>query len=101
LRYELPVTHGMLAFEVDDKYQSGQFFSVNNDPLLGQRSYSIANVRVSLTSRSESLTLTAFGRNVGNRSYLVGAYDLSTYGFDEYVPGDPRTYGVSVLYRVR
>lgn len=101
LRYEVSTTHGLVAFEVDDKYQSGQFFSVNNDPLLGQRSYSIANVRVSLTSRGDSLTLTAFARNVGNRSYLVGAYDLSTYGFDEYVPGDPRTYGVSVLYRVR
>jgi iron complex outermembrane receptor protein len=101
LRYEVSTAHGLVSFEVDDKYQSGQFFSVNNDPLLGQRAYSIANVRVSLTTRGESLTLTAFGLNVGNRSYLVGAYDLSTYGFDEYVPGDPRTVGVSVLYRVR
>jgi iron complex outermembrane receptor protein len=101
IRYEVPVTGGTLAFEVDDKYQSGQFFSVNNDPLLAQRAYSVANARISLTTRGDSLTLSAYGRNVGNRSYLVGAYDLSTYGFDEYVPGDPRTYGFTVQYRVR
>jgi len=41
------------------------------------------------------------GRNIANKGYLVGAYELKAFGWDQWVVGDPRTWGVSVQYRIR
>lgn len=101
VRYEVPTRAGTLAVEIDGKYQGNQFFSVNNDPVLRQGAYSTQNARISLTSPDERYSLTAWCRNLSNKDYLVGAYDLRAFGWDQWVIGDPRTYGVTLQYRVR
>ncbi len=101
LRYEWQVGLGTIAAEIDGKYQSAQFFSVNNDPLLRQGAYGMANARISYSPPGGAWTVAAWARNVGNRDYLVGAYDLSAFGWDQWVIGDPRTYGVTAQYRFR
>lgn len=99
IRYELPVSVGTFAVQLDGKYQSKQFFSVDNDPLLTQGGYTILNARISYSTLKDRLVVSAWGRNIGNKNYLASAYDLSAYGFDQYVVGDPRTFGVTVRYR--
>ena len=99
MRYELPVWAGTLAVQLDGKYQSKQFFSVDNDPLLTQAGYTRLNARITYATLSDRLTISAWGRNIGNKNYLTAAYDLRSYGFDQYVVGDPRTFGVTVRYR--
>ena len=101
IRYELPVSAGTFALQLDGKYQSKQFFSVDNDPLLAQGGYAILNARISYSTLEDRLIISAWGRNIGNRNYLASAYDLSAYGFDQYVVGDPRTFGVTVRYRTK
>ena len=91
----------MLAFQVDAKYQSLQYFSVNNDPLLTQDAYTLANASISFTTLSDRLTFTAWVRNLSDEQYLNGAYDISAFGFDEYAVGLPRTYGLTIQYRLR
>jgi iron complex outermembrane receptor protein len=99
IRYELPVSAGIFAVQVDGKYQSKQFFSVDNDPLLVQGGYTILDARISYSTLKDRLIVSGWGRNIGNKNYLASAYDLSPYGFDQYVVGDPRTFGVTVRYR--
>jgi iron complex outermembrane receptor protein len=101
LRYELPVWAGTFAVQLDGKYQSKQFFSVDNDPLLTQGGYTLLNARISYATLEDRLVISAWGRNIGNKNYLTSAYDLSAYGFDQYLVGDPRTFGVTVRYRTR
>ncbi len=101
IQYEIPVSAGTMTFEFDGKYQSAEFFSVNNDPILRQDGYTLMNSRISFTTLKDRLTVSGWARNLGNKSYLVGAYDVSSFGFDEYVVGDPRTFGVTVQYRIR
>jgi iron complex outermembrane receptor protein len=99
IRYELPVSPGVFAMQLDGKYQSKQFFSVNNDPLLAQDGYTTMNARISYSTLGDRLVVSAWGRNIGNKNYFASAYDLSSYGFDQYIVGDPRTFGVTVRYR--
>lgn len=101
IRYELPVSAGTFALQLDGKYQSKQFFSVDNDPLLAQGGYTILNARIGYSTLEDRLIISAWGRNIGNKNYLASAYDLSAYGFDQYVVGDPRTFGVTVRYRTK
>lgn len=99
--YTIPSRIGAWAFEVDGKYQSKQYFSVNNDPILSQGAYALANAHVSWTSSNEHATLTAWVRNLADKDYLVGAYDLASFGWDQWVVGEPRTYGVTFEYHTR
>lgn len=95
-RYSWPMFGGSLAVEADTKYTASQFFSVNNDPILAQDAYWLSNARLSFTTHDERVTVALWGRNLANKDYLVGAYDLAAFGFDQWVPGDPRTYGISI-----
>jgi iron complex outermembrane recepter protein len=100
-RYEWPALGGTLAVQGDTKYNSQQFFSVNNDPLLQQDAYWLSDARVSYTSANDRLTVSLWERNVSDENYLVAAFDVAAFGFDQWVPGDPRSYGLSVSYRAR
>ncbi|HEY0938946.1 MAG TPA: TonB-dependent receptor [Steroidobacter sp.] len=99
--YTIPSAVGAWAFEVDGKYQSKQYFSVNNDPILSQGSYSLANAHVSWTSPNEHASVTAWVRNLADKEYLVGAYDLASFGWNQWVVGEPRTYGITFAYHTR
>lgn len=98
IAYTLPSAVGAWVLGVDGKYQSKQYFSVNNDPILSQGSYSIANAHLAWTSPSEHATVTAWVRNLADEDYLVGAYDLASFGWDQWVIGDTRTYGITLEY---
>lgn len=99
--YTIPSSLGRWSFAVDGKYQGKQYFSVNNDPVLSQGAYSLANAHVSWTSASEHVTVTTWVRNLADEEYLVGAYDLAAFGWDQWVVGEPRTYGVTFEYHTR
>lgn len=99
--YTIPTAIGEFALEADAKYQSEQFFSVNNDPILSQDGYTTANARVSWKSPDERIGATAWVRNLADEDYLVGAYDLAVFGWDQWVVGEPRTYGITFEYHTR
>lgn len=61
----------------------------------------VARPRISYTTLGDRLVVSAWGRNITNKQYLVAAYDLSAFGFDQWVIGDPRTFGVTVRYLTR
>jgi iron complex outermembrane receptor protein len=61
IRYELPVWAGTFAVQLDGKYQSKQFFSVNDDPLLTQAGYTLLNAHISYATLQDRLTITAWG----------------------------------------
>ncbi len=96
--YTIPTGIGAWAIEADAKYQSKQYFSVNNDPILSQDAYTVANAHVSWTSPDEHATVTAWVRNLADEEYLVAGFDLASFGWDQWVVGEPRTYGVTVEY---
>jgi iron complex outermembrane receptor protein len=99
--YTVPTAVGEFAFAADAKYQSKQYFSVNNDPILSQDAYTLANARLSWTSSSRHVTATAWVRNLADEDYLAGAFDLASFGWDQWVVGEPRTYGLTLEYHTR
>jgi iron complex outermembrane receptor protein len=100
-RYEWPAFGGTLAVQADGKYLDDQFFNVNNDPILAQDAYTVVDARVSYTTAGGNLTATLWGKNLADKQYATGAYDLAAFGFDQLVVGDQRSYGVTLSYRLR
>ncbi len=102
LRYErsLGDARGRLGFQVEYSYTSRQFFSLTNDPILGEKSYAIWNFRVDWTSESERLTLRLFANNAFNKVYKVWTFDFTPdFGFLQQFIGDPRRMGGSLIVR--
>ncbi len=100
LGYEWELAGGTLLLSADAKYTDHQFFSVNDDPLLAQDAYWLSNARLSYSSPAKHWTVALWARNLADEDYLVGAYDLAAFGFDQYVVGAPRTYGITLSYRL-
>jgi iron complex outermembrane recepter protein len=81
-------------------YQDSQFFTVANNPQASQAGYALFNARLGLRGNDGQWELAAWGRNLSDKFYLTQAYDNYPGIFpSQYFLGDPRTYGVSFLYR--
>ena len=74
-------------------------FDSSNNPLLSQAGYSLLNFALRLENVRDNYDVSAWVRNATNRRYSTDALDLSDFGLDIAVHGDPRAYGVSLNYR--
>jgi len=104
LDYDIPTSWGSLNAHVDANYQGDQFYSAYNDfptfEEIGQDAYWLVNSRLSAAVGDEgNLTISAWVKNLADEEYDVYAINLQALGFDYFLTGAPRTYGLEVGYR--
>ncbi|MDZ7669481.1 MAG: TonB-dependent receptor [Gammaproteobacteria bacterium] len=100
IQYDIPLGRsGTVTLQTDFNYQDEVFFDALNNPLLREDDYWLWNARASWKSADERWEVAAFGRNLGDKEYMVYAFDLSFFGFNEEMIGTPRGYGVELTYR--
>jgi iron complex outermembrane receptor protein len=100
IQYDIQLgDNGVVTLQTDFNYQDEVWFDALNNPLLSEGDYWLLNARVSWTSVDEKWEVAAFGRNLGDEEYMVYAFDLSFFGFNEEMLGTPRAYGVEATYR--
>ena len=87
--------NGDVDFRFEGKYQSKQYFDPFNFGDTEQGGYAIVNAYITFSRANWKLS--AYGRNLGDRDYLVDAAEFAGGGADvyRYGFGAPRTYGVS------
>jgi iron complex outermembrane receptor protein len=100
IQYDIPLqNNGTISLQTDFNYQDDVWFDSLNNPLLREEGYWIWNARVSWASADDKWEVSAFGRNLGDEEYMVYAFDLSFFGFNEEMLGTPQSYGIDVTYR--
>lgn len=100
IQYDIPLGNkGRITLQTDFNFQDEVWFDALNNPLLSEGDYWVWNARVSWTSADDKLEIAAFGRNLGDEEYMVYAFDLSFFGFNEEMLGTPRAYGIEATYR--
>ena len=100
VQYDIPLNSaGVLTLQTDFNYQDSVWFDSLNNPLLSEDDYWLVNARVSWTSPDEKWQVAAFGRNLTNEEYMVYAFDLSFFGFNEEMIATPRSYGIEATYQ--
>jgi outer membrane receptor protein involved in Fe transport len=78
-------------------WRSRVYFEDNNNPAYAQAAYGLFNLRTGVTFDNGRWDLGLWGSNLGNRKYLAdGGNTGENFGVPTFVPGAPRTYGVSI-----
>jgi len=102
--YEIPTSWGVINAHVDANYQDDQFYSAYNNfttfEAIGQEAYWLVNARLSAAFGEEgNLTVSAWVKNLAEEEYDFYAINLQALGFDFFLTGAPRTYGLEVGYK--
>ena len=88
--------NGTISFQGDASYTDDQYFEATNNPVLSASSYTLCNARVTYASGSGKYEFALWGRNLTDEEYLVDGFDNATFGWYAFVPGNPRSFGVTV-----
>lgn len=85
-----------LSLQGDFTYNDDQYFEATNNPVLAESAYAIGNARLEYSSADGRYSVALWGRNLADERYLIDGFDNAAFGWIVYVPGDPRTYGVTI-----
>ena len=100
-QYKIPLESiGILLLRVDYTWQDKMYFLLQNPRQSRQEDYGLLNLRIALQG-SKGWELAIWGKNVTDEEYWIHAIDPS-YGGDlgaAGIVGDPRTYGITGIYR--
>lgn len=103
--YDLLITeYGYLSVNANANFQDDQWFSAYNDQFgyenIRQEAYWLYNGRLSWYSNDGSYSVSVWGKNLLDEEYDSYAINLQAgFGFDYYLPGQPRTYGAEVQFK--
>ncbi len=102
--YDLIITDsGYLSVNANASYQGDQWFSAYNDQYgygeIRQDAYWLYNGRLGWYASDGSYSVSLWGKNLLAEEYNVYALNLqASFGYDEYLVGEPRTYGIEAAY---
>ena len=98
VRYEWPATNGTWSAEVNGKWNSRQWLENINAPVDLQPSYAVADLHFGYAS-DRNWELNAWVKNATNKYYRVYNLDVSFFGYNESVYGNPRWWGATFTYK--
>ena len=105
VRYEVPLSAGSLAVQVDGQYRSEHSFGLLETEALTEDGYFVGNASVTYYGDSENWSLRVFVKNITDEEYLVQTFDLSgtvenggLFGLVEQYYGMPRTWGANLTF---
>jgi iron complex outermembrane receptor protein len=98
-RYDIPLGSYTLGLQADGSYTGGHYFTPDNNPVIYENGYWLANTSVGLRSRDERYTVSLWVKNVFNEKYLVSGLANASLGFYEVFFGLPRTFGITATGR--
>lgn len=93
----IAVAFGSLALHADYAWRDAVPFAYDRASPARQDAYGLLNMMISATWPETGLEVSLWGRNLTGQDYLTRAFESDYYV--SAVPGDPRTYGVSIAYR--
>ena len=92
--YTFKTDVGSFALTANDSYKSSYFWEPDNR--LKQDAYHLISASLTWTANDPRYSVQLFGRNLGDKYYFASGAEGSN---DAYLPGAPRTYGVTMSYR--
>ena len=100
IRYEWPALGGTLNVQLDYVWQDDPNFTLIYTPVVEEKAYGIANLRLGYASPDDTWSAAVWVKNVGDEDYRTYSFDTTAFfGSTEDVPGLERWFGGGVTYR--
>jgi len=96
IRYSWPIFNGDLAVQLDASWRDDQKFDINNNDIVTEGAYAIANARVTYTGNNNAWSASIFVNNITGTDYRTYGIDLANLGFGLDVLGLERWAGANV-----
>lgn len=99
LAADLPIrtAFGGIDLHADYSWRDEEWFDYSTETLARQGAYGLLNAMVVARFDAVGLELSLWGRNLADERYIRRSVDFGS--MLNALPGEPRTYGVSVRYR--
>ena len=101
LLWNVPLGDGRaFYFRPSYTWRSRVYFEDDNNPAYAQAGYGLLNLRTGVSLDQGRWDLGLWGSNLTNRKYLIdGGNTGENFGVPTFIPGAPRTFGVSISGR--
>ncbi len=81
-------------------YRSGFFSALNDDPYSHIKGYAVVDLHAGLRSEDKAWDVSLWVRNLFNTQYNTSLTVSTGFGLIDAVQGEPRTFGLSVAYKL-
>ncbi len=101
LFWDMPMSAGRDVYvRPSYSWKSAVYFEDDNNPDYYQKAYGLLDLRLGMTFDNGRWDVGLWGRNLTNEKYLLDAGNTgATFGLPTYIPGAPRTFGISLSGR--
>lgn len=99
IRYDQELSDGSLIYyQVNSIWKDDQFFTNDNDDLVGQEAYWLHNASIGWKNADDNFDISLWGKNIGDEDYFVHGFNLSFRGGILNNIGDPMRFGITARY---
>ena len=96
VQYDWPLELGVVRAQTDFFWTSKQFFTADNNRNLTQNAYGVVNGRLAFISHDQKYEAAIWVKNLFDKDYYTGGFELEAIGFNSFQVGDPRTIGLTL-----
>lgn len=97
--YRLPVGSDSVVFNANAKYVGDHYQNLATSELIKTSAYTLVDARVGYEAKGGKWALALWGKNLGDKKYYTGGFDIAGIGIADAYINVPRTYGVDFRYR--
>ena len=94
-----PVGAGTLFANVGAKHVGDHFQNLTNSQIIKTEAYTLVDARVGYEATGGAWSVALWGKNLSDKRYYTGGFDLSGLTIADAYLNVPRTYGVDLRYR--
>jgi iron complex outermembrane receptor protein len=97
--YVQPVGNADLVFSAQARYTDEYYQNQDTSRLIMTRANTEYNARVSYEPNDANWSVALWGKNLGDKFYSTGGFDIAGLGIGVIYPNVPRSYGMEFKYR--
>lgn len=99
--YRIKTANGTINLNAGMKRVGDHFQNLAVSELIKTQAYSLVDARVGYDVKGGKWSVALWGKNLGNKIYYTGAFDIAGIGMADAYLNVPRTYGIDLRYRFK
>jgi len=97
--YRLPLAGGSLLLNAQLRHIGDHYQSLNNSPFIKTNAYTMVDARAAFEPAGGKWSLALWSKNLTDKRYITGGFDIAGIGVADAYLNVPRTYGLDMRYK--